>query len=546
MTKKTFQNKLKTQIIRTTFTAIVVFDLLFVSLTMFFSYTNNERSLNAAENEFTSEIEEFTNIIDTFFDTINSDEKFLSYYETESNPNEVYQQLYTLNNSLDSSLDLVLYTDHIIFNSISKEEIGLLHQQYINIEVDNLKEIGNSRYLSFFDTDNNYTIIGQKLVNNYYCFIHLDNDSISKHLVNSTSDNYIIYDRKNQVISTSNFHFMNELHTYDFFGQDNVTVGSTTYITRTTNIGNGYSIISMITQTSKVNVIFIISITIGFSILTGLLLMYYSRRISQKDAESLNLVLSGIDTIIAGNTTYRFNLGTEDEFSTIGQNINTMLDTIDELNIKNMEMRDIRNESEIKMLEAEFNPHFLFNTLETIKYSIYMDKDMAAGLIVKLNKLLRYSINASKTEVTLGEELEYLDYYLQIAQTRFEERFTYKINLDKEAENIIIPKLLIQPLVENAIRHNFQLKDTLNLNIDITKSNHVLNIIIADNGDGIESKKLEELRTSLTQKQSSHIGVYNVYRLLSLIYEDNFTFDIQSNRGSGTKISISIKGYKYV
>src|SRR5699024_7582755 len=125
----------------------------------------------------------------------------------------------------------------------------------------------------------------------------------------------------------------------------------------------------------------------------------------------------------------------------------------------------LKNEAKIKQLEAQFNPHFLYNSLETIKYLIDLDPKQATRMILNLNHLLRYSIDVTKHEVTLEEDIENVKKFLEIIKTRLDERFAYEINISEEVQKTKIPRLLIQPLIENSVKHGFQVKEDLNIAI---------------------------------------------------------------------------------
>lgn len=145
----------------------------------------------------------------------------------------------------------------------------------------------------------------------------------------------------------------------------------------------------------------------------------------------------------------------EDEFILIADNINSMVDEINALHVKNSELADIRRLSEIKQLEAQFNPHFLYNTLDTIRYSILMDQRIAADLIIQMTALLRYSINNDLDQVHFSEDLKYTYMFLKIQKYRFNDRFAYEVNVDEACGEFLVPKLLLQPILENSIKYGF-------------------------------------------------------------------------------------------
>ncbi|MEG1520235.1 MAG: histidine kinase, partial [Clostridia bacterium] len=191
--------------------------------------------------------------------------------------------------------------------------------------------------------------------------------------------------------------------------------------------------------------------------------------------------------------------------------------------------------SEIKQLEMQLNPHFLFNTLENIRYSISFDPEGAKSMVVNLSEILRYSINGIQ-EITFGEDVE----YLKIIKARFKNNFEYKFDISEKANNIIIPKLILQPLIENSVKYGYGEKEVLSISIKAKVVDDELKIEIADNGVGIEKDKLEEINDMLQKKtnNSEHIGLYNVNRRLQLLYGEKYGLKIFSKTGFGTTIKL--------
>ena len=140
----------------------------------------------------------------------------------------------------------------------------------------------------------------------------------------------------------------------------------------------------------------------------------------------------------------------------------------------------------------------------------------------------------------INNDLEYTRLYCEIQKTRFAEKFEYSLDIHDEVLNQKVPKLLIQPIIENSIIHGFKQRNNLSVSVKgyFEKDRLVINII--DNGLGISNDKLIEIKKMIIEKKnnSNHQGIYNVYKRLYLVYEDKLEFDIQSNE-NGTSISVS-------
>ena len=163
-----------------------------------------------------------------------------------------------------------------------------------------------------------------------------------------------------------------------------------------------------------------------------------------------------MDIIENQDPLYRVSLDTDEEFARVGSKINHMLDSIQELHRQNTELIQLKQAAEINQLTAQFNPHFLYNTLESLRSGMLLEPQKADRLILSLTRILRYSIDDHKEEVLLSEDLTYLNGYLEILKYRFGERFQYELFLEDECLNCLVPKLLLQPIIENSIKYGFQ------------------------------------------------------------------------------------------
>lgn len=197
--------------------------------------------------------------------------------------------------------------------------------------------------------------------------------------------------------------------------------------------------------------------------------------------------------------------------------------------------------AELKQLEAHFNPHFIFNTLETLKYLVQFNKKKSVQLIINLSKILRYSIDRERRFVQFLSDLDYIESYLQLQKFRYQDRLVYTIEHQEEAETIEVPKLILQPLVENAIVHGYKQKENLTIHIRVYLSGDTLLMEVKDTGEGIPKDKLEELENRLHSTEevtSKHTGVYNVHKRIQLLYGDQYGLTIESNPGVGTLVIV--------
>jgi len=186
-------------------------------------------------------------------------------------------------------------------------------------------------------------------------------------------------------------------------------------------------------------------------------------------------------------------------------------------------------------LTSQINPHFLFNTLNTVSSLIRFDPDMARGVVLKLSNILRRLLRKHETFVPLREELEFIDDYLDIEVIRFgRDKLQFFKNVDSETLDMFVPSMLLQPLIENAIKHGLSPRlEGGQIHLSAHLVNGRLMIDIKDNGMGIPAERLREV-------YAGGIGISNVNERLRLLYGDQFKMDIRSEEGQGTVIHIEV------
>ncbi|WML34416.1 PocR ligand-binding domain-containing protein [Clostridium sp. OS1-26] len=197
-------------------------------------------------------------------------------------------------------------------------------------------------------------------------------------------------------------------------------------------------------------------------------------------------------------------------------------------------------------LQKQVSPHFIFNMLNSISRLIYMQEyDTAEKMLSSFTKMMRYSLYNNQSSVTLLQELNYIKSYLLIQKIRFNERISYEIICDPEIEHIHIPFFSLQPLVENSIEHgilNVPSGGRILVHCQNTSDNFY--IYIYDNGIGIKDDKLQDIinnsLSTSTKQQINHVGLYNCYNRLKLMYNEAVTFNIASKPDKGTEITICI------
>ncbi|MFA6844744.1 MAG: sensor histidine kinase [Sphaerochaetaceae bacterium] len=282
-------------------------------------------------------------------------------------------------------------------------------------------------------------------------------------------------------------------------------------------------------------VILLLALGIG-SLMAVVLSFLFSRSISKpikKLATSMKAVEEGNIHIQIGDAKIR-------ELSQLNHSFNAMVLQITSLLDLTREEEAKLAEAERMALESQMNPHFLFNTLNTIKALARMhNEDQIYIITIKLGKLLRSTIDNHESECSIAESMALVDSYLTIQKIRFGEKLHVKLNTPQSCNDIMTPKLIIQPMVENAIVHGLEPKSgEWNLCVDIHEENELLTILIKDDGVGFDRSKLPLNLDEL--EKSTHVGLYNIYRRLKLSFGDKASFLIESKPGEGTMVKMTM------
>ena len=278
---------------------------------------------------------------------------------------------------------------------------------------------------------------------------------------------------------------------------------------------------------------------------TILAAMYYAAKIiAEKKTKVIEEIVKAIENIKTGDLETRLNVETNDEFGIIADSYNEMLLNIKKLIEINKEEAKHSAVMEIKQLESQFNPHFLFNTLEMLRYTIKYDTSVANKIIINISSLLRFSIENKSSEVSLQRDLLYTKNYLDIQKYRFGENFDYEIKAEEDLENYYVPKLIIQPVIENAIKHGYTQVEKMIIYIRVKTVKEKLIISVYNNGKEIEKEILDEIREKLKNKKAeefkNHIGLYNIFRRIQLMYGEKYGLRILSRKNRGTSVRVSL------
>ena len=279
-------------------------------------------------------------------------------------------------------------------------------------------------------------------------------------------------------------------------------------------------------------------------LLVGIILTFIDTLVFRNFTEPIYRLLYTMEKFGTGSYKVRAKEKGVGELKNLIKHFNVMADKLEE------QMEEIRrNEQEKqrmekKLLQSQINPHFLYNTLDSIIWMIRSEEYDGAGEMVSLlAKFFRISLSQGKDMIPLKKELEHATSYLAIQNIRFKDKFEFQVNADPNLLNYLCPKLSIQPLLENAIYHGLEgMYEDGEIEIRIYEKEGAIKIEVADNGPGMTAEKLDYIMHNkvISSKRGSGIGVRNVNERIQLIYGKNYGITIASELDEGTVATITI------
>lgn len=298
---------------------------------------------------------------------------------------------------------------------------------------------------------------------------------------------------------------------------------------------------------SSANVVLISTIIVG--IMCFLVIITISTLILTNLSLPLKKILKSIMETRKGNFTQKVDVSGCLEVNQLSTEFNFMLDKISNLLNQIVDEQKALTKSELKSLRAQINPHFLYNTLDSIKWlTISSDTEKASELTTALSTFFRIGLSGGSEEILIRDEVEHIRQYLFIQKLRCGERLEYVIDVDSSVESMKTPKLILQPIVENAIYHGLDKKEESGFIKVLVKKKNDCTIIyeITDNGKGMPSETLESLtqkiENPLIQNTADHHGyaIRNVNQRIKLSYGEEYGIVYKSKYAVGTKVTVSI------
>ena len=261
-------------------------------------------------------------------------------------------------------------------------------------------------------------------------------------------------------------------------------------------------------------------------------------------------IISGLmEEVRAGDFSVRFHSKTHDEIGMLGENFNLLLAELEHQIEQRIAISSKKSQIEIDLLKSQINPHFIYNTLETIRMmAVASEQDEIAEITKVFGRIMRYNVSSINELTSLEQEIRYLKDYIFIQNVRFQNRFFLDTQIDPDCLDYQMIKFLLQPIIENAVQHGLEPHTKLGkITLTAQSKGGDLSIVISDNGAGIRREALSELMQELNGPTLSiervrHLGLKNINDRIKLYYGDQYGISIQSEFGKGTDVEVLIPG----
>lgn len=289
-------------------------------------------------------------------------------------------------------------------------------------------------------------------------------------------------------------------------------------------------------ETVEISIIMIVIMVLGAFV--------FSVIISGSISKPIRLLSNITKQVAKGDLTVRSNIQSGAEVKILSDSLNIMIEKLSNLiETVKVEQNNLRD-AELKLLQAQINPHFLYNTLDAIMWLAEADqKREVIDMVGSLSDYFRTSLSKGNDLITIEEEILHIKSYLEIQQFRYKDILDYNISIDGELRHFRIPKITLQPLVENALYHGIKNKRGKGIiTISGKRIEDKIYLSVSDNGQGMTKQRLDEINKGLRQKenkeQTQFYGLYNVNERLHLYYGKKFGLQIKSEHKEGTEVVV--------
>lgn len=277
-----------------------------------------------------------------------------------------------------------------------------------------------------------------------------------------------------------------------------------------------------------------------------LLSLLIANRVALAVTKPIQILNDSVHKVGDGEFDLMIQKTSNDEIGDLTDQFNSMVQHIRELMARIIEEQRVQRKYELLLLQAQINPHFLYNSLDSIVWLIRMGKNTDAEVMLRaLTEFFKTGLNRGHDTISLEQEVKNVESYMTIQQYRYRSKLSFEVHLDETAAGVVVPKLILQPLVENAIYHGIKEKEGPGcISVLCMRCGGNISIYIQDDGVGMQPQRLEKLRQELFAqdvKSRNSYGVLNVYERLRLFFHERCSLTVDSAPGKGTCVTITIR-----
>jgi sensor histidine kinase YesM len=400
---------------------------------------------------------------------------------------------------------------------------SMVAQNYLKTVIYSNPSLDKMTRITTDSNKNHYLILFQKIEHENqfegYSILFLNgNDFMQQNISNGTQ--YVIADQYNNVFSRSSNQFiqssLEKIDTQALTAANILLLDKHIFLTNQTVLTETITLYTYIPFV-PIQLLLMLMLLSTFILTTVLFSQSFrlAKKIAERNSTSIDQLVLETNLITHGYKT-QISVKTDDEFGYLANQINHMLNELNHLYEKMLTLEKQSVQFERKMLEAQFNPHFLYNTLETIRITIPMMPKTSIQLIHALNRVLKYSISEINQETTLKQDLSILEDFLEVNSIRFE-KLTYQITCDPTLDSLKIPRLCLLPLIENSLKYGMKVRNDLFIHVNCYQISGKQIFEITDNGAGFEQEALKNIQKQI-QKKHTHHGLINSYRRLEMFF----------------------------
>lgn len=551
--KSRFQQELEQSVSRKLISSLLLGCLLFcIAIAVVNALNQNARREDHLESVASTFHEVYDNTSAFLLDAGHT-ELFLSELRKDQDNLRYLISHYNVSALVEIQLILTDSRGNVRFTTFSEGEMNLHRQEFNGIAVDNACHLMRAVYTTVYHfraNSSEYVMIHPLYRDGEYqgaAAVYLNENDWTK-LFSQYQYDAILTKSNGDVITCSNSSFLSQKNANKYLPADAaqyVRVNGNRYLRSSRSLENGtvlaYSFIYSPTNYSYLLVGLLLIVLLGLS--WAAMFARIMHAMTEQMVKSVDTLVRQIRIIRKEDPDHIIEIDTGDEIEEIARQVNKMVRSIQELSQRNIALAEVNNRMEMQNLQAQINPHFIYNTLDNIRYLIPTDPQRAQQLIGRFIGILRYSINNTKHNVTVKDDLKYLQDYLVIQSTRFGANFSYEIDIDDACMEFIIPKLLLQPLLENSIKYGFQKKPCIHIRVRGWLEEDALYFTVEDNGGGVDETMLEQLRDILRSDEVNieHNGLQNINRRIWLGYGGDSGLTIDSTEGEGFTVKLKLR-----